>query len=70
MKMKIDKEQQLKEIKSEHIRWVDESISKFYWDFADDLGDESGERMNNLLNGEFRAKMLEILMDDWKSYGA
>ena len=49
-----------KEIKSEHKMWVDESISKFYWDFADELSDESGERLDNLLNGEFKEKVLKI----------
>ena len=65
-----DKEEQMREVKSEHKMWVDESLSKFYWDFADDLSDTSSERVNELLNGEFKEKMLEILMDDWKSYGA
>ena len=57
-----------KEIKSEHKMWVDESISKFYWDFADELSDESGERLNDLLNGEFKEKVLKILEEEYKSY--
>ena len=57
-----------KKIKAEHQMWVDEAISKFYWDFADDLSDESGERLDALLNGEFKEKMLKILEEEYKSY--
>lgn len=57
-----------KEIKTEHKMWVDEAISKFYWDFADDLSDESGERLDALLNGEFKEKMLKILEEEYKIY--
>ena len=64
----LDREKQLEEVKSEHKMWVDESISKFYWDFADELSDESGERVDRLLNGEFKEKMLKILEEEYKSY--
>ena len=64
----LDREEQIAEAREEHIKWVDGEISKFYWEFADDLSEHGSERMDKFLNGELKEKMLEILMDDYKAW--
>ena len=54
----------MNEIDKETSAWVDEAISKFYWDFADDLSDSNSEKLNELLNGEFRDKLLKLLKEE------
>jgi hypothetical protein len=44
--------------------WVDQAISNFYWEFADDLSDSNSEKLDKLLNGELKDKVLTILKEE------
>ena len=44
--------------------WVDQAISNFYWEFADDLSDSNSEKLDKLLNGEFKIKVLKLLKEE------
>jgi hypothetical protein len=48
----------------ERSKWVDEAISKFYWDFADDLSDSNSEKLDALLNGKFKEDVMNILKEE------
>ena len=50
--------------------WVDEEISKVYWNFRDDISDVSGERLDNFLNGTFKKELMEMLWEENKHFGA
>ena len=53
---------------AEHESWVDENISKVYWNFRDTLSDESGEQMDEYLNSEFKMRMMKILWEEYKAF--
>ena len=55
---------------NEQEMWVDENISKVYWEFRDTLSDVSGERMDEFLNGRFKKEMMQILWEEHKNFGA
>lgn len=61
-----DKEE---EFLSESESWVDDNISKVYWEFRDNLSDVSGERLDEFLNGRFKKEMMEILWEENKNFG-
>ena len=48
----------------ERSKWVDEAISNFYWEFADDLSDSNSEKLNTLLNGQFKKDVMKILAEE------
>ena len=52
----------------EHEAWVDENISKIYWNFRDELSDTSGEIMDEYLNSEFKMRMMKILWEEYKTF--
>jgi hypothetical protein len=58
------------DVLNEQEKWVDESISKVYWEFRDNLSDTSGERMDEFLNGRFKMEMMKILWEEHKAFGA
>jgi hypothetical protein len=62
-----DKDQ---DVLGEHESWVDDNISKVYWDFADTLSETSSEKMDEFLNGTFKMKMMKILWEEHKAFGA
>ena len=54
----------------EQAQWVDESISKVYWEFRDNLSDASGERLDEFLQSRFKKEMMQILWEEHKAFGA
>tara|TARA_R100000808_G_scaffold19728_1_gene42736 strand:+ start:1396 stop:1638 length:243 start_codon:yes stop_codon:yes gene_type:complete len=56
------------DVLAEHEAWVDENISKVYWSFRDTLSDESGEKMDEYLNSEFKMRMMKILWEEYKTF--
>ena len=56
-------------VRAEQEQWIDDEISKVYWAFADDIGDESSEQLNEYLNGPFKVRLQSILWEDYKAYG-
>ena len=62
-----DKDQ---DVLNEQEQWVDENISKVYWEFRDTLSDVSGEKMDEFLNGRFKMEMMKILWEEHKAFGA
>ena len=58
------------DVLNEQEQWVDENISKVYWEFRDTLSDVSGERMDEFLNGRFKKEMMQILWEEHKNFGA
>ena len=54
------------DVLAEHESWVDDNISKVYWNFRDELSDTSSEVMDEYLNSEFKMRMMKIL---WEEYG-
>ena len=48
----------------ERSKWVDEAISNFYWEFADDLSDSNSEKLDALLNGQFKKDVMKILAEE------
>ena len=58
------------DVLSEHESWVDDNISKVYWEFADTLSETSSEKMDQFLNGKFKKEMMQILWEEHKAFGA
>ena len=58
------------DVLAEHESWVDDNISKVYWEFADTLSETSSEKMDEFLNSEFKMKMMKILWEEHKAFGA
>ena len=57
-----------KKVRAEQEQWIDDEISKVYWAFADGIGDESSEQLNEYLNGPFKVRLQSILWEDYKAY--
>ena len=53
---------------SESESWVDDNISKVYWNFRDELSDTSSEVMDEYLNSEFKMRMMKILWEEYKAF--
>ena len=51
-------------VANEQELWVTEEIEKFYWAFADDLSDSNSAKLDKLLNGEFKDKVLAIIKEE------
>ena len=54
------------DVLAEHESWVDDNISKVYWNFRDELSDTSSEVMDEYLNSEFKMRMMKILWEEYK----
>ena len=57
------------DVLAEDESWVDDNISKIYWEFRDNLSDVSGERLDEFLNGRFKKEMMKILWEENKNFG-
>ena len=56
------------DVLAEHEAWVDDNISKIYWNFRDELSDTSGEIMDEYLSSEFKMRMMKILWEEYKAF--